>query len=158
MTAVSLRIACSKGALIASLIASLTIASAAHAQGTPAGLWKQIDDETKKEKSLVRITDTGGVFSGKIDKILDPARESAVCDLCSGDLKDKPILGLQIIRGVKQSDNDKATFDGGEILDPNNGKTYRLRLTPGDGGKTLAVRGYIGTPMLGRTQTWLRVE
>jgi uncharacterized protein (DUF2147 family) len=142
----------------AAVIGLLLIAAAAHAQGTPAGLWKQIDDDTKKEKSLVRITESGGVFNGKIDKILDPARESALCDLCSGDMKDKPILGLQIIRNVKQSEGDKSTFDGGEIVDPNNGKTYRLRLTPGDGGKTLAVRGYIGTPMLGRTQTWIRVE
>jgi uncharacterized protein (DUF2147 family) len=133
-------------------------AAIAHAQSTPAGLWKQVDDDTKKERSLVRITDSGGVLNGKIEKILDPARADVVCDLCSGDLKDKPMLGLTIIKGVKQSESDKAVWEGGEILDPNNGKTYKLRLTPGDGGKTLAVRGYIGTPMLGRTQTWIRVE
>ena len=49
-------------------------------------------------------------------------------------------------------------WDGGEILDPNNGKTYKVRMTPKDDGKTLAVRGYIGAPLLGRTQTWVRVE
>jgi len=59
---------------------------------------------------------------------------------------------------VKQNEGDKAMWDGGEILDPNNGKTYKVRLTPGDGGKTLSVRGYIGAPLLGRTQTWVRVE
>jgi uncharacterized protein (DUF2147 family) len=134
-------------------------AAIAHAQATPAGLWKTIDDESKKEKSLIRITDTGGVFTGKLEKLLDPsAKPDAVCDLCSDDRKDKPVVGMTLIKGVKQSDSDKGRWDGGEILDPNNGKTYKVRLTPGEGGKTLAVRGYIGAPMLGRTQTWVRVE
>ena len=134
-------------------------AAIAHAQATPVGLWKTIDDETKKEKSLIRVTEAGGVFTGKLEKLLDPsAKPDAVCDLCSDDRKDKPIVGMTLIRGVKQSDSDKGRWDGGEILDPNNGKTYKVRLTPVDGGKTLAVRGYIGAPLLGRTQTWVRVE
>ena len=134
-------------------------AAIAHAQATPVGLWKTIDDETKKEKSLIRVTEAGGVFTGKLEKLLDPsAKPDAVCDLCSDDRKDKPIVGMTLIKNVKQSDSDKGRWDGGEILDPNNGKTYKVRLTPGEGGKTLAVRGYIGAPMLGRTQTWVRVE
>jgi uncharacterized protein (DUF2147 family) len=134
-------------------------AAIAHAQATPAGLWKTIDDESKKEKSLIRITEAAGVFTGKLEKLLDPsAKPDAVCDLCSDDRKDKPVVGMTLIKGVKQSDSDKGRWDGGEILDPNNGKTYKVRLTPGEGGKTLAVRGYIGAPMLGRTQTWVRVE
>ena len=63
-----------------------------------------------------------------------------------------------LIRSVKQNDGDKAVWDGGDILDPNNGKVYRVRLKPIDGGGKLEVRGYIGTPMLGRSQTWIRVE
>ena len=132
-------------------------ASIAHAQATPAGLWKNIDDESKKEKSLIRITDTGGVLSGKVEKLVDPAtKPDAVCEKCSDDRKDKPILGMTIIKGVKQNADDKAKWNGGEILDPNNGKTYKVRLTPVDGGKTLEVRGFIG-PFY-RNQTWIRVE
>ena len=146
---------------IKTLIAALSLgvlSAIAHAQATPAGLWKTIDDGTKKEKSLVRITEAGGVFTGKIEKLLDPAKADSVCDKCSDERKDKPIAGMTIIKAVKPSDSDKAMWDGGEILDPNNGKTYKVRLTPGDAGRTLAVRGYIGAPMLGRTQTWVRVE
>ena len=144
------------------LIAALGLglfAALVHAQATPAGLWKTIDDETKKEKSLIRITEAGGVFSGKLEKLLDPATPAdAVCEKCSDDRKGKPLLGMTLVKGVRQSDGDKALWDGGEILDPNNGKTYKVRMTPAEGGKTLAVRGYIGAPLLGRTQTWYRVE
>ena len=142
------------------LVAALSLglfAAIAHAQATPAGLWKSIDDETKKEKSLIRVTESGGVLTGKLEKLLDPAtKPDAVCDKCSDDRKDKPVLGLTIIKGVKQNADDKAKWDGGEILDPNNGKTYKVRLTPIDGGKTLEVRGFIG-PFY-RNQTWTRVE
>ena len=134
-------------------------AALAHAQATPAGLWKTIDDETKTEKSLIRVTESGGVFNGKLEKLLDPTgKADAVCEKCTDERKDKPLVGMTLIKGVRQSEPDKSRWDGGEILDPNNGKTYKVRLTPGEGGKTLAVRGYIGAPMLGRTQTWIRVD
>jgi len=134
-------------------------AGLAHAQATPAGVWKTIDDATKKEKSLVRITDNGGIFSGRIERLLDPAANAdAVCDKCSDERKDKPIVGMVIITGVKKNDAAADLWDGGHILDPNDGKVYKVRLSPVDGGRRLDVRGYIGMPMLGRTQTWLRVE
>ncbi|WP_326538425.1 DUF2147 domain-containing protein [Pseudorhodoferax sp.] len=132
-------------------------AGTAAAQMTPAGLWKTIDDESKKEKSLVRIVDEGGVVSGRIEKLLDPeAKAGEVCDKCSDERKDKPIVGLSILRNLKQSGSDKTVWEGGEVLDPNNGKTYRARLQPVNGGKELQLRGYLG-PFY-RTQTWIRVE
>jgi len=132
-------------------------AVSACAQMSPVGLWKTIDDDSKKEKSLVRITESNGVFSGRIDKLLDPdTKPDAVCEKCSDDRKDKPVLGMNIMRGVKQNAEDPAVYDAGHILDPNNGKTYRVRLKPVDGGKKLEMRGYIG-PFY-RTQVWLRVE
>jgi len=135
--------------------AALGLPPGALAQATPAGLWKTIDDDGKTEKSLVRITESNGVFSGRIEKLLDPASDpKAVCDKCSDDRKGKPVVGLQIIRGVKAEGD--GLWGGGEILDPNNGKTYRTRLKPVDGGKKLEMRGYIG-PFF-RTQTWIRVE
>jgi uncharacterized protein (DUF2147 family) len=139
-------------------VALLSVGATAWAQATPAGLWKTIDDETKAEKSLVRISEAGGVFTGRIEKILDPAKAANKCDQCSDERKDQPIQGMTIVKGVKANAGDAGLFDGGEILDPNNGKTYKVRMKPVDGGKTLDVRGYIGAPLLGRTQTWVRVE
>jgi uncharacterized protein (DUF2147 family) len=140
---------------------ALVLASTfAAAQATSAaGLWKTVDDKTNKEKSLVRIVETNGVFTGKVEKFLDPeTAKDAVCKDCSDDRKDKPILGMTIVRNMKQSADDKAVFEGGDILDPNNGKVYSAKLKLVDNGTKLDVRGYIGLPMLGRTQTWSRVE
>jgi len=97
-------------------------------------------------------------LTGTIEKFLDPATKPDVkCDLCSDERKGKPILGMQILRGLKPTD-DKARWDGGEILDPNKGKIYKSRITLIDGGKKLEMRGYIGAPLLGRTQVWIRTE
>ena len=143
--------------LAATCLLALT-ALAAQAQTSPVGLWKTIDDDTKQEKSLVRIVDAGGVLTGKIEKLLDPAKQESKCDKCSDERKDQPVLGMTIVRNVKHNADNAERWDGGEILDPNNGKTYKVRLTPVDAGKKLEVRGYVGAPLLGRTQTWVRVE
>jgi uncharacterized protein (DUF2147 family) len=144
-----------------SLIAAATLSllsGIALAQATPAGLWRTIDDETKIEKSLVRVSEAAGVFSAKIEKIADPAKQDSKCDKCTDERKDQPVLGMTILRNVKKNASDAELWDGGEILDPNNGKVYKVRMKPIDGGKKLEVRGYVGMPMLGRTQTWIRVE
>jgi uncharacterized protein (DUF2147 family) len=142
------------------LLATLLLTAAAGtawAQATPAGLWKTIDDETKTEKSLVRITDNGGVLTGKVEKILTD-KADAKCVECTDERKGQPVQGMTILRGIKPDANDKGSWVGGDILDPNNGKIYKVLLKLVDGGKKLDVRGYVGMPMLGRTQTWLRVE
>jgi uncharacterized protein (DUF2147 family) len=132
-------------------------AAGAWAQATPVGLWKTIDDDGKTEKSLVRIVETGGVLSGKVEKILDPAKQDSKCDKCTGERKDKPVLGLTIIENVKKNP-DESYWDGGTITDPNSGTSYKVRMSPKDGGKTMDLRAYIGAPLIGRTQTWIRVE
>ena len=137
-------------------MACIALNSNALAQATPVGLWKTIDDETKAEKSFVRISESAGVLTGKVDKIVDPAKQDSKCEKCTDDRKDKPVLGMTLVRNTKQSAEDKEVWDGGDILDPNNGKVYRLRLKPLDGGKTMEVRGYIG-PFF-RNQTWIRAE
>ena len=147
-----------KNLAVACLLAGAAFGAAAQAT-SPAGLWRTIDDSSKKDKSLVRIVEANGVYTGKVEKITDPdAPKDATCKDCSDDRKDKPVVGMTIIRNVKASADDKNVFEGGDILDPNNGKVYRVKLKLIDNGSKLDVRGYIGTPMLGRTQTWIRAE
>ena len=146
----------STGALVLGLV-MLAFAAVVQAQPTPAGLWKTIDDDSQKEKSLVRIKESNGVYSGTIEKFLDPdTKPDVVCDKCTDDRKGKPVLGMTILRGLQQSPDNKDVWEGGHIVDPNNGKTYRSRLKPIEGGKKLEMRGYIG-PFY-RTQVWVRVE
>ena len=139
-------------------ITLIAAAGAVSAQSTPVGVWKTIDDKTKSERAQIRITESGGVYSGKIEKLLAAdAKQDGVCDKCSDDRKDKPMIGLEVIRGVKRGEAEN-TWDGGTILDAAEGKIYKVRMQPTEGGKKLEVRGYVGMPMLGRTQTWIRVE
>lgn len=141
----------------AAAAAALALAgAAAWAQATPVGLWRTIDDATQQPKSLVRISEAAGVLSGRVEQILDPAKAASRCDACSDDRKDQPVLGLTVLRNVRAEGDGQ--WGGGDILDPNNGKVYRVRLTPEDGGRRLVVRGYVGLPALGRSQTWQRVE
>lgn len=126
------------------------------AQMTPVGQWHTIDDKTGEIKSLVVITDNGGVLSGRVDKLLRKgADQNAVCDKCSDDRKDKPVLGMEIIRGAKKVDG-KDVWEGGKILDPESGTSYTLKLTPTEGGKKLDMRASVFG--IGRTQTWVRVQ
>ena len=132
---------------------------AVHAQMSPVGLWRSIDDESKQPKAEIRISqNAAGGLSGVVERSLqnNPNTEPN-CTLCTDDRKGQPKIGMEIIRGGQPGDG-KAVWEGGKILDPENGKNYSLRLTPIDGGKKLEVRGYIGAPMLGRTQTWIRVQ
>ncbi len=139
------------------LVVTLAAVPAFAQSASPAGLWKTVDDATKQEKSLIRIQESGGVFTGTLVKLLGPgASTDARCTRCSDARKDQPIVGLTLITGVTR--DAEGVWAGGEILDPGNGKTYRVRLTLDDGGKELRVRGYLGVPLLGRTQTWIRVE
>lgn len=134
----------------------LSAMGAAFAQMTPVGNWHTVDDKTKEIKSEIQISEAAGVLNGKVTKLLrKDAKQDAVCDECTDDRKGKPMLGLEIIRGAKKVDG-KEVWEDGKILDPENGKSYTLKMTPIEGGKKLEVRGSIGP--FGRTQTWVRAQ
>jgi uncharacterized protein (DUF2147 family) len=147
-----------KKLLMIGVAGSAFLASVAMAQSSsPAGLWKNIDDETGKTKALIRITESNGEFSAKIEKLFrEPGEDqNPRCEKCEGARKDQPIVGMTILTGLKA---EGADYTGGQILDPSNGKVYKSKMTLGDGGRKLDVRGYIGAPMFGRSQTWVRAE
>ena len=118
------------------------------------GKWKTIDDATGEAKSIVEVFSKSGKIYAKVVDILDPANKNSVCKQCSGEDKNKPILGLTIIKGLSK---DGSEYNSGEILDPKNGKLYKCALTLESKDK-LKVRGYIGFSLLGRTQYWHRVN
>jgi uncharacterized protein (DUF2147 family) len=147
-----------RGSRASALLAGLlcAVAGVASAQSTPVGLWRNIDDKTGEAKAEIRIVDAGGALTGRIERRLaKDAKPDAVCDECRDERKGKPMDGLEIIRGARKA-ADKDVWEGGKILDPENGREYTLRLTPQDGGKKLDVRGSFGP--FGRTQTWVRVQ
>lgn len=140
------------------LVSVAIMETALWAQTTsPVGLWKTIDDDTKEAVSFVRVWIENGQLFGKIEKLIrKPGQDpNPLCVKCTGEKKDKPWTGMTIVWGLTQEDG---TWAGGHILDPDNGKTYKCKLKVEDGGQKLAVRGYIGISLLGRTQTWLRAE
>ena len=140
--------------LLALLAGSLFNTSEVFANPTPVGLWKTINEETNEAKSYVRITEQDGVLTGKIEKILNKAKQDALCTECDGDKKNQPMLGMTIIEDVTYAGD--GSWEDGEIIDPNNGKTYSVRLTPQQNGEKLEVRGYVG--FFYRNQYWLKVE
>ncbi|WP_029526162.1 DUF2147 domain-containing protein [Polaromonas glacialis] len=141
-------------ALIAIVLGASSLS--AMAQSTPVGLWRSFDEKTGEAKAEVRVVEAGGVLSGKIEKrLLKTARPEDVCTECSDDRKGQPLLGLEIIRGAKKAEG-REVWEGGKILDPENGRNYTLKMTPVEDGKKLEVRGSFGP--FGRTQTWVRIQ
>ena len=123
---------------------------------SPVGLWKTFDDTSGKPSSLVRISEKNGELSAVIVKDLLPSAENdMVCDKCQGNLKDKPIIGLPIMESMKQNGE---YYEGGTILDPDNGEIYHCKLKLDASGNKLEVRGFVGVSLIGRTQIWMREQ
>lgn len=142
-------------AMILMLILACAGPAAYAGDATPPGTWRTIDDATHQPKAIVRIVQRDGKLYGLVEKSLVEKPAHTVCDDCTDDRKGKPILGMEIIRGLKP-DGDR--WDGGTILDPANGKVYDCEIRLQDGGSKLMVRGFLGIALLGRTQVWERAE
>jgi uncharacterized protein (DUF2147 family) len=125
------------------------------AEPTPVGAWRTFDDHTGKARSIVRIYEDNGKLFGRIESSLDPARAGRICDLCKDDRKNQKVVGMVIIRGLSK---DGEEFNGGDILDPDNGKIYRCKIRLIENGGKLSVRGFIGISLIGRSQTWTREQ
>ena len=124
------------------------------AQASPVGRWDTISDADGKPAATVEIRKVGDHFVGVITALLRPDDDpNAVCDKCRDERKGQRIVGMEIIRGMRA---DGTGWSGGEILDPETGKTYKANMHLDDHGNTLVVRGYIGLSVFGRSQTWVR--
>jgi uncharacterized protein (DUF2147 family) len=115
------------------------------------GQWETYDDKTDEKKAVIEIYKEHDVYFGKIiEKFTGP--KNATCDKCEGSKKNTPIIGLVIIENIKKEGD---SFEGGTILDPESGDTYKCYLKLINANK-LKVRGYLGVSLFGRTQYWRR--
>jgi uncharacterized protein (DUF2147 family) len=130
-------------------------ALAAAALHSPVGRWKTVDDKTGQVKSIVEIRELDGELQGRIVKLFNPPVPHPLCIQCSGTFRNRPVLGMRILWGMRPEGN---TWTGGRILDPENGEIYRCTMSLEKNGNVLDVRGYIGLSIFGRTERWLRVN
>jgi len=135
----------------------VSLGSAWGQESTPAGLWQTVSDRTGRPDALVRIAEVDGEYIGTVVAVFSPPAESSnpLCEECKGDLKNKPIVGMAILHGVRRLPDG---YSSGEILDPDEGRVYKCRIALTEGGRKLEVRGYIGIPLFGRSQIWIRKE
>ncbi|MCA5004151.1 DUF2147 domain-containing protein [Sphingobacterium bovistauri] len=138
-----------KKILLACFMILIAFISQAQSSVDILGKWTTVDDETGKAKSIVEIyKKADGKYYGKIIKLLQKP-ENENCVNCKGTQKNKPLIGLEIITGLKKESSE---FTGGNITDPKSGKTYKCTITRN--ADKLSVRGYLGFSLIGRTQTW----
>lgn len=138
------------------VICGVPLLMTAAESDSPVGNWKTFDDKTGRAKSIVQITEENGALTGKVLEVFEsPAGPHPLCRPCEGERKDQPIEGMKILWGARWNG---ASWEDGEILDPENGKIYHLILTLLTSGQKLEVRGYIGIPAIGRRQIWQRQE
>lgn len=138
------------------VIMCLLVGALAEADNALLGAWKTIDDETHQPKSIVVLFEDNGTIGGRVEKLFRKPDEdqNPKCEKCNGDMKNKPVVGLQILRGLKKDSDTK--WSGGDITDPKNGRTYSCKVELIENGTKLKVRGYLGFSLLGRTQVWER--
>ena len=123
------------------------------------GTWRYIDDKTGEAKGLVKIEkQSNGTYAGTVLKSTPRQgyTPKEFCTNCPAPYTNKPIIGMQVISGLKTT--DQVNYTDGKIIDPVSGKIYRLKGKVSSNGKKLFLRGYLGISAIGRNQTWLRVE
>ena len=131
------------------LFASVALA---HDADSPVGRWQTYDEHTHAPRGIIRIFEQDGKIFGRIERDGD----HSLCHACVDERKDQPLNGLIIIRNMRRGLTDLRAWEGGDVLDPETGKIYRLKMHLDGGGSNLVVHGYIGVSLIGRSQTWAR--
>jgi len=130
------------------------MASAAFA-GSPVGLWY-----AEGGAAEIQIVPCSDALCGKVVWLHSPLGEDG-CELRDENNPDlnarsRPIVGLEVLSGLRQADDEGSVWTGGTIYDPTSGRTYSCNARM-EGDDRLFLRGYFGIQLLGRTTTWTRV-
>jgi uncharacterized protein (DUF2147 family) len=152
-TLVVLLLACSAPSRVPTAVADTADAADARL-ASPVGLWEPLDS-SGKSLGLIRIFEVGGLYYGRIEPSSPTDDRTALCTRCTGDRHNQPIIGLVLMRHLRLENGE---YVGGDILDPDTGHIWGCSLRLTDGGHRLIMRGYLGVSLLGRSQTWRRVE
>ena len=145
------------------LLFSLIMTSCSHIFANDAiiGKWKNIDDQTGFSKGIIEIyKESDGSYSGRVHEITPHPgyTPKEICDKCTGADRNKPTIGMKVLRNFHTNEKKDTQYIAGTILDPTSGKLYKGTLNLRANGKRLALRGYIGVELIGRSQTWIRSE
>ena len=141
---------------LVTIIAGSLLSTAVFAASLNGTQWQTIDEKTGEKKAVVQLSESGGQISGKIIKVLNSKDADANCVKCTGSLKNKPIEGLQILTGLRADGANQ--WSNGKLVDPETGKIYSGKITLCDNAQSLKLRGYVGSPVFGRSQTWQRLK
>jgi hypothetical protein len=140
------------------LLLLLAPALPALAAGTrldsPVGLWQPLSS-AGKPLGLIRIFEAGGLYYGRIEPSFPGDDRGERCTRCTGARHNQPIIGLLLMRHLRRQNGE---YVGGDILDPDTGRVYDCTLRLIEGGRELIMRGFLGISLLGRSQTWQRLE
>lgn len=139
----------------------LLVSTQLFATPSVVGKWRNIDDQTGFSRGVVEIyQNKDGTFSGKVADVTPHAGYTPreFCEKCQGADRNRRIIGMDILRNFKISAKNPLEFTGGTILDPTTGKVYKSKLRLNATGRRLSLRGYIGIEIIGRSQTWIRIE
>ena len=146
-----------RAAALTLVVLAWSIPAVPGGNDTPVGTWNTYDDKKGDLRSVVRIDVVGQELTATIVKaVLRPGEpEHPTCEKCPGEFKDKPIEGLTFMWGLTGGGRE---WSGGQVLDPEEGKIYRVKLKLSPDGRTLEVRGFVGVSLFGRTQRWTRAD
>jgi uncharacterized protein (DUF2147 family) len=141
------------------LVLSAVFSGSALAQDLT-GTWQSIDDKTGSPKAIIEISQEGnGSYTGKIVKITPRPgyTPQKTCNDCPAPYTNQPILGMEILKGLKHVDGTN-NYERGRVIDPLAGKLYNAKVKLNATGKRLTLRAYMGVSTLGRNQTWIRLD
>lgn len=137
------------------LLAIASLCGSPSSASSPEGLWYAEGGAAK-----VEIARCGEALCGRVVWLRSPYDEDG-CMLRDRHNPDperrgRPVIGLEILRGLERSRDAADRWEGGTIYDPSSGRSYSLQMTVASGDR-LELRGYIGLPLIGRTTRWFRV-